>query len=937
MRIGPNAEGPARPPLNVTDPQSLMNNSSFSPFEVFRRNLKPLMVLLTGLALFAFVALPALQSYLQRGGVSSGDPVVARFDGRPVRRSRVAMFTRSHQAIVRFLRELAQVTIARGGAPGTPGFQYDVETGQIQSLGIDSNPGEQASIRTMQFSNLAQRAGFELDDAALGTWLELFTDGKLSDDEIVAMLMQSTRNQMGQYHLYDQLRHHLLADLYQRGGLAGLVDGQMPVLTPAEQWQNFLKLNRQATINAYGVLVADYLDQTNENPTQAEIQEVYEAGKDRLPNDQSPEPAFRRPTVASFEYVSASLPTFIDREVENLSEEQLRAEYQRRREGGEFQLPEDQPAQPTRQPAPAPQAPSAAPTTGTPAEGSEAEAPTEDTTEPADALEDVLDADMPAEDAQSGDNPPAGTGDSSPVELGSPANEPAPESDEPAPESDEPAPESDEPAPESEGDEAAPSPDESSATKNAAAVRLVALQADDEQSPGEESESEAAAEEDGASDEAADASELPAEQASSPQDDAESPAPADPDQPASPAPQDSPADSQPEQGEEQPAAEESAEPTADDPGADAAQENAAEAAAQDAEMAQEDAPAADTGDAGAAGGDAEADEPQVESFEDVREQIADELARPEAQRRAQAALEEVQTAMRRYFQRLSIYQSNRSVGAAEEADAPERPDLQAMAQRLGLQYDTIKSSDEAEIQQQPIGNSVVPGADMPQRQAPSFVDMMYGLETQQSYIPAQPVFSPLETQNPSAATTYVSWKTDEREAYTPPLEEVREDVVEAIRHREARELARAAAKELAEEASQNGAALAELIPEDRQDQLYQALGPFSWLNQIGFMGTTIGNVPQLDSVGPRFMREVFSTEVGQYGVAPNQPERVFYVVQPTDFQPPMEELRQRFKQQRERMMALMLGNEEAREIVRGFYESVDERTGFEYLAEDQQR
>ena len=61
-------------------------------------------------------------------------------------------------------------------------------------------------------------------------------------------------------------------------------------MTPVEQWENFLKLNRQATANAYGVLVSDYLDQTNASPTEAAINDTYEAGKDRYPNEQSAEP-----------------------------------------------------------------------------------------------------------------------------------------------------------------------------------------------------------------------------------------------------------------------------------------------------------------------------------------------------------------------------------------------------------------------------------------------------------------------------------------------------------------------------------------------------------------------------------------------------------------------------------------------------------------------
>lgn len=55
---------------------------SSSPFELFRRNLKPLMVLLTLLAIISFVVLPAVESYLRQGAALGGsDMPVATFDG----------------------------------------------------------------------------------------------------------------------------------------------------------------------------------------------------------------------------------------------------------------------------------------------------------------------------------------------------------------------------------------------------------------------------------------------------------------------------------------------------------------------------------------------------------------------------------------------------------------------------------------------------------------------------------------------------------------------------------------------------------------------------------------------------------------------------------------------------------------------------------------
>jgi hypothetical protein len=317
---------------------------STSPFELFRRNLKPLMVLLTALALFAFVVLPVMDTYMRRSAGAIGDEPVATFGKTKLTRNRVDYFTRNHQSTVRFLVELAQETIDRGGTPQTAGFSFDPQTQQVSSIGINESPNFQGSIRTLMLASQAQDAGFDLDDNTLQVWLQEFTNGKISDSDVNGMLMRSTQNQMGRPHLYEQLRSHLLARVFEERGLSGMFMGQSPMsgplMTPAEQWANFLKLNRSAVASAYGLLVTDYLPMTNAAPSETDIKATYEEGKSRDSNDQSPDPAFHRRYAAKIEYLSGDFQSFLDAEVAKLSEDEIRAEYERLLQGGEFQLPE---------------------------------------------------------------------------------------------------------------------------------------------------------------------------------------------------------------------------------------------------------------------------------------------------------------------------------------------------------------------------------------------------------------------------------------------------------------------------------------------------------------------------------------------------------------------------------------------------------------------
>jgi len=134
---------------------------SNSPFELFRRYLRPLMVFLTLLALFAFVVLPALQGYLQRSG-GIVDPTLATYDGTPMKASRVETFTRNHYEIVNFLREVAMETIRRKGMQrflvGRPRIWRDAKAGSYRPLNVfrrtenhcceELNPGALPNSRT---------------------------------------------------------------------------------------------------------------------------------------------------------------------------------------------------------------------------------------------------------------------------------------------------------------------------------------------------------------------------------------------------------------------------------------------------------------------------------------------------------------------------------------------------------------------------------------------------------------------------------------------------------------------------------------------------------------------------------------------------------------------------------------------------------------------
>jgi hypothetical protein len=819
------------------------------------------------LAMFAFIVLPTVSQYMRSAGTGMTDPVLAEFNGIELTESRVAAFTQKHYATVQYLRKLAEETMRRGGTPNVPGFQVDQQSNMIQSVGINGSPSPESSVRTLQFAAQAQQQGFDLDQTALELWMTQFTGGTMSEREMYALLRKQTNNRMGQYQLFDMLKKQLLAQIFFRGATATVARGQFPLLTPLDHWQNFLKLNQKATINAYGVLVNDFVDQTNENPSESEIVSVYEAGKERFPDDQSPEPGFRRRQTATFEYVMAELQRFRDKEIDKLSEAEIRAEYERRIAGGDFQLPNEMPSD-------SPASDSATGEASSP-DPSPAETPDpEDSADNQAVQEETMKSEAPAAESSTDEN----SADENPADD---------------------KPEDENPADDKPEDDAAAATDDAAAAEQESSDKQPAAENAEEATP------EKTAEEDTADTETAGDAD--------PADDSEAPSAKAPD-----------ADEQSQLAAK--AAVQLVALQADaEPQADAATESNQQGGEDESDQAAAEAEGnpAETQEGGEQPESTET-QPSYREYEEVREQIAQSMVEEDARVALDQAVTKVRAAMKKYWSQRELY---RPESGQEE---PEKPDLDAMAKELGLVYRKLPPHSPVSIEDEPISNSFEEGTALSQRGVP-FTTMMFG-----SGDPAdkQVLFRPAVSVDLEAQRTYVTWKTDETDAYVPELEEVREEVVEAIRFAQARELAKQAAQSIAEQA--NETSLTEAVPEGKEEQLSKGLGPFSWLNMVGFGSVSIGNVPELDSVGQDFMEGVFMAEKDDVTVAPNQPERVFYVIERTSLLPTTDDLRAIFKQPSERMMAMFMGDGAAGKIQQGFYEAIDEKTSFKFNELEQQ-
>jgi len=295
-------------------------------------------------------------------------------------------------------------------------------------------------------------------------------------------------------------------------------------------------------------------------------------------------------------------------------------------------------------------------------------------------------------------------------------------------------------------------------------------------------------------------------------------------------------------------------------------------------------------------------EVKFKTLDEVKDEIRTTLARPIASERRQALITEIVAAVNAYsrqYNRWKAYderdkQLKAEGGPASKAKAPniEKPaplDLSRIIGDSGLKVESIPLVDQFEVQEQidepqrdgttkkvPKYDIGVNGFRFFERDSASFAQFAFG-ERESTYQPETLPF-PLEQKQffGGITTLYIYWRTDEQLSKELDFKAARESVVAAWKKQKALELAKAEAEKLAEQAGK-GKDLKSLVAKPEQ-----ILTPpsFSWytVGAAQFARPTLSEVPGVQYAGQDFFRAVFDLEVGQAGVALDQPHSTVYAV-----------------------------------------------------------
>ncbi len=880
-----------------------------SPLATFRKHRTYWMAALVLLAILAFVVQPAIVSMMDYMRVSSapGNEVVVRWAGGKVTVGTLEYVRLQHARTLRFLQALAREVLENQGVPKVPGFRYDPQTKRVEDLGLPALDTNQAVCRTMIIAERGKQLGLEFDKEVVNDFLSRFCDRKISNARFEEILRETGGRELSFPELHRQLALELSAVVMERVALAGVNYEGRPLVTPGSLWQNYLQLNRFANVEAYPVLVKDFIKEVKQTPSEVEIRTIYEAGAMNFPSPNSPEPGFRRRYQANLEYVSGSMNKLIDQEKKNFTEEQLKAEYDRLVGLGGLKVPDEPKAEETK-PADAKDAPTGDKPSDKPSDKPATDKPAGDkasTEKPAEK--------MPAKATDAGSN---GANAVKPDEGQAPAPAGKPKTEETKPAEskaeDKPADATEKPA------EEKPKSEEpkQSRVMGDSAIRLVAFQQtegkDDGVPPpvtdpappvipaapdikaaaGVNTPPPAVAEKD------KDASSAAKLDAASKSDDSAKPA------------ETKPADAKPVEAK---------------PG-DA---NSAAAPAAPMPSGNQAAPAPGTATTaeGATAPAAPATPPmRTQTFEEAKESIARSLALPKVRESLEAKLKKIEIAMNAYSSAAALDRINEANGVKSEKKAV-KIDLKKLAEEEGLTYGSTGMSDGFRLAGTPVGRSLV-GGQMGGQQSLANVIMNPGIEL---YRPVRSMYFDMEGMSPDIQD-FIAWKFEDQQAYTPELNDIRDEVIEAWKTIKARDLARAEADKLADKLKKATDEGWKGALDAQQETLVVKPTPFSWMSGPTdmFAPPQVTFVQGLDSVGNQFMSQVFDTAAKQFTVAPNQGLNTYYVVRVVEFSPTEEQLRQNFEASRGRAGQLAFPEREL--LFRDWYDDIENRLNVQWLA-----
>lgn len=285
--------------------------------------------MLTIMAMVGFVFLDPLMKLMGSSGKQENPVVVETRFGNYTERDMQSMRA-TRDLVDLFLRKVTVETIEaqinKGlRDPRDRGIAQQEWYGTFRALLMHrtSPLPEAAAIETLVLSKTAEQMGMVVSDRAVNDLLRQLSADALTPQQvegIITNLQPGAR--VSVTRLFDALRTEMAASQFRQMFAQSLTD-----FPPAQRFEFYSQLNRRAKAEVMGVAVADFVDKVPE-PSEEEVQKLYEKYKNNFPDPASPDPGFKQPKRAAFQYFKAALANFEEQAKPEITEAEIKEYYE---------------------------------------------------------------------------------------------------------------------------------------------------------------------------------------------------------------------------------------------------------------------------------------------------------------------------------------------------------------------------------------------------------------------------------------------------------------------------------------------------------------------------------------------------------------------------------------------------------------------------------
>jgi hypothetical protein len=296
-----------------------------NPLRWFRRHAKILMVVLGSGAMAIFGLGPVFDAMSRPPRNNEYETkVIAEWKGGEITRKDLDSLRIRHYQTQRFLGELQRQAVATKGddfRPTVPAIPPIQEGERFREDLVDGQ-----LIDRFMLAEKAKEEGIIVSEAQVDDYIMMASDeAGFSRNDLAAINQEANQGGCS----LDSVKRHLQFELLAMQMRLYTFSGQHEVTNPTESIQLYRRVSERISCQTLPVSVEQYIAKIDETPSEAELREIYEAGKFDYEDPTGERPGFKLQNRIKAQYFVAEFETFLQNEMNKLTDEEVQKEYEK--------------------------------------------------------------------------------------------------------------------------------------------------------------------------------------------------------------------------------------------------------------------------------------------------------------------------------------------------------------------------------------------------------------------------------------------------------------------------------------------------------------------------------------------------------------------------------------------------------------------------------